>query len=355
MVASQASVQEINDATREANTETILTPRFYRTDTAAMDSMDLSSVRDEWDKLMQEFATDTNKNHFKRDEKFAQEIRDLSPALYDEFIGFLVSSATSEYSGCALYADIKRAVDNPDIKKVMSYMARDEARHASFINRSLEDYGKPVNLGFLRREKKYTYFKPKFIFYATYLSEKIGYARYIRIFRQLEQHPEYRFHPIFRWFERWCHDEFRHGEVFALLMRANPKLLRGHNKLWIRFFQLAVYATMYVRDHSRPELHNAFGISPTDYDRDVLNITSQISKQIFPLTLDLDNSKLWEGFEKLSRLNAEAEVASQRGGIGGALTKLRCNASAALTFLRLFCLPTVRNPLPEQVRLAPTW
>ena len=98
MAATAASVRDVNDSTRMANTETVLTPRFYTTDFDAMNAMDLSSVRGEWDALMDEFENDTNKNHFKRDEQFREELKDLPPALYDEFIGFLVSSATSEYS-----------------------------------------------------------------------------------------------------------------------------------------------------------------------------------------------------------------------------------------------------------------
>lgn len=346
-----------NESTTKARTETLLTPRFYTTDFDAMDKLDVEPVRKEWEELMDEFRNDNNQNHFTRDESFDEELEQMSltPELQKEFLDFLVSSVTSEYSGHVLYADIKRAIDNEDIREVMGFMARDESRHAGFINRSLKDFGIPVNLGFLRKAKKYKYFKPKYIYYATYLSEKIGYARYITIYRHLERNPELRFHPIFRWFEEWCNDEFRHGEVFALLMKANPHLLRGGNLLWVRFFLLAVYATMYVRDHTRPELHKALGFDPTEYDMEVLSITSEISKQIFPFTLDIDNPRFREGLDRLVRINGKILAAKGRGGIVGRLQRAGLSVAGAAAFARLYMIPVVSHQQPDSVRLAPSW
>ena len=355
MTTEQApTARSINAATEAANTETLLNPRFYTTDFDALDAIDISPVRVEWDQMMAEFDSDGNVDHFVRDEAFTDEIRELPEALREEFLDFLVSSVTSEYSGCVLYGDIEKRVTNPDIKRLMGYMRRDEARHAGFINRALKDFGRPVDLGFLKREKKTKYFKPKYIYYATYLSEKIGYARYISIFRQLQRHPERRFHPIFRWFERWCQDEFRHGEAFALILRANPGLLEGHNKLLIRFFLLAVYATMYVRDHARPVMHDALGLDITEYDMRVFRITSAISRQVFPFSLDIDHPDFLRRMDHLLALSRAATAADDRG-IGGALRKGVIGAQALYQFLRLYLLPVVPNRLPAHVRMAPAW
>jgi magnesium-protoporphyrin IX monomethyl ester (oxidative) cyclase len=343
-------------ATEVAMQNTLLTPRFYTTNFDEMDAIDVGPVRGEWDALIARMQSDPNRGHFKKNEDWDQiDWEGMDPDLRAEFIDFLISSCTAEFSGCVLYKEMKRRGSNKDITTLFQLMARDEARHAGFINDALREAGIAVNLGFLTQAKKYTYFRPKFIYYATYLSEKIGYARYITIYRHLEKHPEKRFHPIFKWFKEWCNDEFSHGEAFALLMKTDPALTRGVNKLWIKFFLTAVYATMWVRDHQRPAFHKALGVDPEWYGQEVFRKTSEISRQVFPLVLDIDHPSWRSGLNRLEQANRKIAEAKRQGGLAGKLAQWRASIAAGASFLTLLFIPSIANEVPASSRLEPSY
>jgi magnesium-protoporphyrin IX monomethyl ester (oxidative) cyclase len=353
---ARQGVVDSDSATRVALQNTLLTPRFYTTDFDEMDAIDVSPVRGVWDELIDEMKADPNRGHFKKNADWDQVDWDgMEPRLRAEFIDFLISSCTAEFSGCVLYKEMKRRGKNDDITTLFQLMARDEARHAGFINDALREAGIAVNLGFLTQAKKYTYFRPKFIYYATYLSEKIGYARYITIFRHLEEHPEHRFHPIFKWFREWCNDEFRHGEAFALLMKTDPKLTSGVNKLWIKFFLTAVYSTMAVRDHQRPAFHAALGVDPKEYGHEVFRKTSEISRQVFPLTLDIDHPRWQPALDRMEAANRDIADARKQGGVGGWIKRQFAAARAATAFVSLLTIPSIPNEAPANPRLQPAY
>jgi len=347
------AVVDSKTATDVAMQNTLLTPRFYTTDFDALDALDVSPVREEWDLMMARLKRDPNKGHFKKNEDWDKIDWDaMEPKLRAEFTDFLISSCTAEFSGCVLYKEMKRRGTNKDITELFQLMARDEARHAGFINDALREAGISVNLAFLTEKKKYTYFQPKFIFYATYLSEKIGYARYITIFRHLQANPEYRFHPIFKWFEEWCNDEFCHGEAFALIMKADPKLTRGMNRYWIKFFLTAVYSTMFVRDHQRPAFHEALGVNPDEYAHAVFTKTSEISRQVFPMTLDIDHPRWITNLRRLQRANVALADAKREGRL---FKRLAAQARAGLAFVGLLTIPSIPNEVPQTTRLEPAY
>ena len=68
------------------------------------------------------------------------------------------------------------------VADIFSLMSRDEARHAGFLNKAMSDFNLALDLGFLTKNRQYTFFKPQFIFYATYLSEKVSiFLHYQRV------------------------------------------------------------------------------------------------------------------------------------------------------------------------------
>ncbi len=264
-----------------------------------MAKMDISANEDELKAILEEFRADYNRHHFVRDTEFEQTWDHIDGDTRKLFVEFLERSCTAEFSGFLLYKELGRRLKDksPVLAECFNLMSRDEARHSGFLNKALSDFNLTLDLGFLTKSRKYTFFKPKFIFYATYLSEKIGYWRYITIYRHLEAHPENRIYPIFRFFENWCQDENRHGDFFDAIMRQPQFLNDWKAKLWCRFFLLSVFATMYLNDVQRSDFYQAIGLDAREYDKYVIEKTNETSSRVFPIVLDVDKPEFYERLE----------------------------------------------------------
>jgi magnesium-protoporphyrin IX monomethyl ester (oxidative) cyclase len=125
--------------------------------------------------------------------------------------------------------------------------------------------------------------------------------------------------------------------------------------LWVRFFLLAVYATMYVRDHTRPMLHEAMGLDSTEYDFQVFRITTEISKQVFPISLDTDHPAFREKLRRLFEISQRNDAAKAKGGLFSWFTRGVCAAQALWTFGALYLMPVHHHSLPANARMEPSW
>ena len=333
---------------KEPVKETILTPRFYTTDFEEMAKMDLSINEEELEAICEEFRKDYNRHHFVRNSEFEGAADKLDPETRKVFIEFLEQSCTSEFSGFLLYKELSRRIKdrNPLLAECFAHMARDEARHAGFLNKSMNDFGLQLDLGFLTANKDYTFFKPKFIFYATYLSEKIGYWRYIAIYKHLQNNPDSKIFPIFNFFENWCQDENRHGDFFDALMKAQPSTVKGFiAKLWCRFFLLAVFATMYIRDIGRKEFYEALGLDARQYDKYVIEKTNETSARVFPVVLDVNNSSFYQRLERIVENNKRLSQIdkSKNNKLFKTLFKLPAFISNGYELIRLYLLKPLKS------------
>lgn len=302
----------MRNGVKEAADETLLSPRFYTTDFEAME--ELFDVRknpnirmDELESACAEFANDYNQRHFVRNASFKPAADKISGSTRRIFIEFLERSCTAEFSGFLLYKEVGRRLkqSNPVVAEIFTLMSRDEARHAGFINKAMSDFNLALDLGFLTKNRKYTFFKPEFIIWATYLSEKIGYWRYISIYRHLQRNPDSQLYPLFEYFENWCQDESRHGDFLAACLKALPQFVEPTlgTKLWCRFFCHSVYITMYLNDHSRTAFYESLGLNTRLFNQHVILETNNSTERIFPEVPDVEDPRYFPRMDALIALS----------------------------------------------------
>ena len=333
---------------KNKSNETLLTPRFYTTNFKELSQLDVSSNLEEIEAIVEEFRIDYNRDHFIRDKEFLKTWDFFDEKTRSIFIEFLERSCTAEFSGFLLYKEISRNLkkENPLLAEGFSYMSRDEARHAGFLNKAMSDFNISLDLGFLTKTRQYTFFAPKFIFYATYLSEKIGYWRYITIYRHLEKNPNFRVYPIFRFFESWCQDENRHGDFFAALLKSQPALLNNlQSRLWCRFFLLSVFVTMYLNDLQRQNFYSTIGLNTKQFDIHVIRKTNQSASTLFPVILDVDHPSFFTLLDKCEQANNSLINLEKENDIDfiKSIKKFPLYLQICTSLLKLYLIPAIET------------
>jgi magnesium-protoporphyrin IX monomethyl ester (oxidative) cyclase len=345
MIATESVVQETKAAAAD---KSLISPRFYVTDYKKMNALRFDHMAEAFKAMHKRFADDPNKHFFKRDDDpdFEQDFSHLPPSFKD----FLIRGCLGEFSGALLYKEIADRIEDPILSDTYRLMARDEGRHSGFIRLAMRDIKADLDLQMLQGEKEFVSMHPKIILYTTYLSEVIGYFRYINIYSHLEAHPEYRYHPIFKYFGGWCQDELKHGDFIGLQLEAqkNLYLSGGVNRTLIRFFSLAVYVTMWLRDLKAQDFYASIGMNWREYDLKVIRETNAYAQRVFGLRLDVDNPKFIRILDRMAARYTEMNRREDEGA--GKLALLPMQAAMAADYLRLFAMKVRTDappPIPE--------
>jgi magnesium-protoporphyrin IX monomethyl ester (oxidative) cyclase len=323
--------------------EDLLTPRFYTTEIEKAARTDLETQRPAFEAMLGEMEADHNREHFDRKAPLDR-LQALSPEEKEAYESYLVRSCVSEFSGFLLFKELSRRLmqaGRDELGRLFQLMARDEARHAGFLNRALVAEGIEIDLPRLSTKRPITWFPLSWVLYSVFLSEKIGYWRYILIDRHLKAHPDNNFAPLFDFFEPWCQDENRHGDIFNVLIRCWPGLKRGlHGMLLSRFFLWSVFLTHSLTVCERGEFYRLLGMDPARFDAEVMRNTNRCARRAFPWVFDLENGRFVELRDRLVRCFQEMGAARERGAAPLAQLGLRLRFGVLL--LRQFCQPMLR-------------
>lgn len=342
MVSTASSPNSVKTAVEE----NLLTPRFYTTDFEKAAQLDLSEGEAELQAMLAEMRADYNRHHFVRDEQFEQAWEAIQGEERQAFMDYLERSCVSEFSGFLLFKELSRKLKgrSPLLAEIFHLMARDEARHAGFLNKAMSDFNVSLDLAKLTKNRTYTFFPVEWVIYAVYLSEKIGYWRYILIYRHLQQHPENSFYPLFNYFESWCQDENRHGDIFKALLRSQPHMWKGWKaRWWSRFFLLSVFATHTLTVHERAKFYDMLGLDATAFDEAVVRKTNETAARAFPVMLNVNHPEFFQRLRRCSARNLTLRriAQSQAPQPLKFLRKLPHILGTATDLLRLFLMRPV--------------
>jgi magnesium-protoporphyrin IX monomethyl ester (oxidative) cyclase len=319
--------------------EDLLTPRFYTTEIDKAARTALDDQRPQFEAMLGEMKADYNRNHFDRKAPL-ERLKALSPEEKQAYESYLVRSCVSEFSGFLLFKELSRRLikaGRPELGELFQLMARDEARHAGFLNRALVAEGIEIELPKLSTKRPITWFPLSWVLYSVYLSEKIGYWRYILIDRHLKAHPDNSFAPLFDFFEPWCQDENRHGDIFNMLIRCWPGLRQGlRGRLLSRFFLWSVFLTHSLTVCERGSFYRILGMDPNRFDAEVMRQTNRTARRAFPVVFDLENSAFLALRDQIVASFRELRQAS-------GLRKLALKLRFAALLLRQFCQPMVAS------------
>ena len=96
------------------------------------------------------------------------------------------------------------------------------------------------------------------------------------------------------------------------MLRSQPDFLRGRrNRFAIKFFTLAVYVTMYLRD-SESKVYAKLGIDWEKFDRKVINETERAAQEVWGLGIRTDSAFFLSCLRKMSSNNQK----NKRGPFG---------------------------------------
>ena len=325
--------------------EDLLTPRFYTTEIDKAARTSVEENRPVFEAMLAEMEADYNRNHFDRKAPLDR-LRDLSADERVAWESYLVRSCVSEFSGFLLFKELSRRLlkgGRAELGRVFQLMARDEARHAGFLNRALVAEEITLDLPKLSNKRPVTWFPLSWVIYSVYLSEKIGYWRYILIDRHLKANPDNSFAPLFDFFEPWCQDENRHGDIFSVLLKCWPGMSQGfRGKLLSRFFLWSVFLTHSLTVCERGEFYKLLGMEPSLFDEEVMRKTNDTSRRAFPWVFDLDSSRRY-----LELRDQLVDTFREMKEEDGFFAKIGLTSRFALLLMRQFSQPMV--PCLEQV------